>query len=283
MSTSLLPPAVLNFRVETTASVDAFEAVLAEVARDQSRPPGIRHIKIDRRVRVLLSQGDLVLEAGGIPDQIKVRAVLALDAWEGHTALTGKIFRPGRDAVLALLGGCVLFLVWESLSGIPIALLPLPILAWIAIVSTRISGFNRGRAELLVQTLTHIARLAEALPHAPANSVQPSLRRSLRERSKAESWFRRVGGGATVVGALSWGYLALASLRVLPAQDVKDGFARIGGGLLFGGLMGRAWHASRSWTFLGRWTAVVRGVVAGGTSAWLLVDLGVPFGQLQSW
>lgn len=276
------PPAVLHFRVDTTASIDAIDAVLAEIKRDAPRAAEIRHVKIDANVGVGLSpHGDLVIEARGTPNGIYVQATVALQPNERGTALVGEIFRPGAHAVLAVLLGVALFLVWLAFDGFPFFLIALPILAWIAIVATRIGGSNRRRAELLIQTTTEIARLAEALPAATVEAERVAQARASVGRRR--SWFERVGGGTVISGAMFVGYLAAQSFRFLPPQSVREGFARVGGGVLFGGLMGRAWFATRDWNFLGRWTAVVRGVVAGGTSAWLIADLGMPIGTLQRW
>lgn len=280
-TSSFLPPSVLRFRVETTASVEALEAVLDEIAQDRPRAMEIRHVKIDPRVAVSLSDGDLVLETGGSPDGIPVRAVVALDAHQAGAALVGEVFRPGAHAVVAAIGGFALFLVWQSLTGFPFAIVFLPLLAWIAIRSTRISGYNRRRAEVLIQTMTQIARLAEAI--APASDVALHAARERTARTRGESWFARIGGSTIIGWSFVSGWFAFQTFRFLRPSGVQDGFARVGAGFLFGALMGRAWFASRDWRFLGRWTPVLRGVVAGGTSAWLIADLRIPIGALSGW
>ena len=282
MPSSLFPPAILHFRVETTASVEAIDAVLEEIASDAPRAVEIRHVKIDPSVWVSASHGDLVLESRGVPNGIPVRAVVALDAHQAGAPLVGEIFRPGSHAVLAALGGAMLFVVWQALTGFWFLLIALPFLAWVAIKATRIDGYNRGRAELLIQTATHVARLAEAMPPSELATAQAN-ERAAREGRRPASWFTRVGGGTIVGWSVACGYFAMQSFRLDRGAGLGEMPERVGGGMLFGALMGRVWYATRDWSFLGRWTAVLRGVLAGGTSAWLIADLRIPIGTLRSW
>lgn len=280
MKSSLLPPKALRFNIETHASVAALQAVFAEIRSDGVRAAEIRHVKIDWRVHVLSTDAQVLLEMDGIPRSAYVRAVAEVVPGEGGTALVGRIFRPGADAVRAVLAGCALFLVWKAIGGLPIALVPLPLLAWIEIVATRIAGSNRRRAAILLETLRHIARLAEQSQLASADSTHPGSRTTPPD-VRSQSFLARTGLGSVIAGALSCGWLTFQTFRLFRPHDLEDGLARIELGLLFGALVGWAWFASRDWNFLGRWTPVARGVVAGEASAWLIADVGMSVGGLQ--